>query len=230
MPNEQLKEYLQELDENLLFERFLISAELYEQQKLNESLIPRSIEKIWRFIKEFSKEAKIHIKDLVELFKNKPVFLFFQRLKWDIKKLFELVKQGYHTYKKVFPLLSQWIKKHNVVKWTEEKIKEFDSFLETHPLLKKITGVVCAGLLVYLWLTMSFTGDFRSDFDLTAVLESLRGKFTLQDLFISDAGIQTLLLWTIKNSIGLSFPWPGNAVVQLSVAFFVSAVRLYKKK
>ena len=101
--------------------------------------------------------VKVKMKDLVKLFLNKVVFKFFAKIKFSLSYLFGLVKKGFKAYKQVIKAIGEYIANTRVGRWTEEKLKDLDAFLAKHPKTKRIAGIAVAGILIYIWLNMTFT-------------------------------------------------------------------------
>jgi hypothetical protein len=196
---------------------------------LNEFVIPGKLKKIWEFIKGLAERISIKITDLVKLFLNKVVFKFFAKIKFSFKYLFALVKRGFKYYKDVINAIGDYLSKTRVGKWTEEKLKELDKFLATHPKTKRIAGVAVASLLIYIWLNMTFTGDADFDFDMTDMIAALGGSFTLSTLFAGASGSALLVLFA-TGALGLSFPWPGPQHLQFIGAVVYGSAKMVGKK
>jgi hypothetical protein len=191
-----------------------------ENGMLNEFSIPTFLSKQYNFIKELASKIAINIKDIAKIFMNRVVFNFFSKIKWSVEYIFDLAKKGLGVYRDILGAISEYISKTKVGKWTEDKLRDLDNWLKNHPKIKRITGVAVAGLLIYIWFNMSFTGDFKYDFDMVDVFKALSGSFSLSQLFAGKDGIKLLLLFT-TGVIGVSFPWPGPT----SVKFLFSLVK-----
>jgi len=200
---------------------------LTEEIQLNE--LSGWLKDIMTFITDLANMLKVKISELVKLFMNSKVYQFFNKIKWNINYVFELVKKGYKAYKQLLDTIAEFISKTKVVKWTEEKLKQLDTFLIKHPTIKHISGIVVAGLLLYIWFKMSFTGDFDSDFDINSLLLALAGKFSLSQLFSGKEGVKLLLLFA-TGILGVSFPWPGHSSIKFVGALIYSLTKSIHKK
>lgn len=181
--------------------------------------INESIKSKLEFIKNVAQTLKVSVSDIAKLVSNKKVFTFFSKVKWSITKLFEMAKNGYKTYLSIIDVISEYIANTKVAKWTENELIKLDEFLKKHPKTKRIAGIAVAGLLIFIWFNMTFTGDYKYDFDISDVVASFSGSFTLSKLFAGSNGIKLLLLFASGSLLGLTFPWPGAATKQ-----FVGAV------
>ena len=196
---------------------------------LNELGIPKRLKKIWGFIKELAEKVSFKLVDLVKLFMDKVVFKFFAKIKFSMEWLFKLVKKGFKAYKDVIKAIGDYIASTKVGKWTEEKLKDLDAFLAKHPKTKRIAGMAVAGILIYIWLNMTFTGNADYDFDMTDMILALGGGFTLSTLFAGPEGMALLTLFA-TGMIGLSFPWPGPQHFQFIGAVLYGSAKLVGKK
>tara|TARA_B110000858_G_C17786473_1_gene467515 strand:+ start:1186 stop:1890 length:705 start_codon:yes stop_codon:yes gene_type:complete len=196
---------------------------------LNEFAIPGRLKKIWSFLKELKDIIKVKIMDLAKLFMNKLVFKFFAKIKFSMKYLFDLVKKGFKAYKEVIKAIGDYLSKTKVGRWTEDKLKDLDAFLATHPKTKRIAGMAVAGILIYIWLNMTFTGNADYDFDMGDMILALGGGFTLSTLFAGPEGMALLTLF-VTGVIGLSFPWPGPQHLQFIGAIVYGSAKLVGQK
>lgn len=200
-----------------------------ENVVLNELVIPGKLKKIWSFLKELKDIVKVKIMDLAKLFMNKLVFKFFAKIKFSMKYLYNLVKKGFKAYKEVIKAIGEYLSKTKVGKWTEDKLKDLDAFLAKHPKTKRIAGMAVAGILIYIWLNMTFTGNADYDFDMGDMILALGGGFTLSTLFAGPEGMALLTLF-VTGVIGLSFPWPGPQHFQFIGAVLYGSAKLVGQK
>jgi hypothetical protein len=216
---ERIKLYTVEEYEYIQFKALM--KEVVDNGMLNEFSIPSFLSKQYNFVKNLASQISVSIKDLAKLFMNKTVFNFFSKIKWSFEYIFDLAKKGLGIYRQVLDAISEYVAKTKVGKWTETALIDLDKFLKNHPKIKRIAGVGVAALLIFIWLNMTFTGDFKYDFNLVDVIAALAGKFTLAELFAGKDGMKLLLLFT-TGVIGLSFPWPGPTSVKFLTAMVKS--------
>lgn len=203
---------------------YLEAIELYESNMLNEFIsgIAGNLKKYYDFIKNIAQQVKVGIKDIAAMLKNKKIFEFFQKIKFSMVNLFSKVKLGFKYYKELRSAISEYLSSTKVVKWTEEKLRGLDAFLSKHPKTKRLAGVAVGAILLYIWLNMSFTGDFDYDFDQSTLISALMGNFTLSDIFSGPEGIKLITLFVTGTLF--SFPWPGPqaALFSLSLLYGLS--------
>ena len=138
---------------------------------------------------------------------DKLVFKFFAKIKFSMSYLFKLVKKGFKAYKEIIKAIGEYVASTKVGKWTEEKLKQLDDFLAKHPRTKKIAGLAVAGILVYIWLNMTFTGNADYDFDMGDMIMGSRWRIH----FIK------IVCWTRGNGT-FNTVCNGNARIIISVA------------
>lgn len=209
---------------------YLEAIRIHEDNDLHEIFgkLTGRLKKYYDFIKDLAEQAKIGIKEITELLKNSGVFSFFKKIGFSVKKLFDLVKKGFKYYRDVQKAIAEYIASTGVVRWTEEKIRQLDEFLKKHPKVKRIAGIAVGAILLYIWLNMSFTGDFDYDFDQSTLIGALSGNFSLADIFTGPEGIKLLTLF-FTGSV-LSFPWPGPQNALFIVSLLYGLAKTYDVK
>ena len=218
---------------NLIQERqaYFIAIDLIESNQLNEGILDMfgslksKIQSKIEFFQALADISKQKLEDLVVLFKDSRVFKFFQHINFNLKFFFDLIKKGFKVYNEVQKAIAQYVSESKIGKFTQDKMQGLDAFLKNHPVLKRISGIAVAGLLLYIWMNMSYTGDFSYDFDFSDILSSLSGNFSLETLFAGTDGTRLLLLFA-TGLVGLSFPWPGPSSVQMVVSLLMGLKKL----
>jgi hypothetical protein len=220
---ENFSGYMQDRD----YELYMEAIRLHEDDSLYEFLsgITGKLKKYYDFIKDLAEKAKIGIKDIAELLKNKGVFEFFKKIGFSVKRLFDLVRKGFKYYRDLQRTIAEYIAETKVVKWTTDKIKDLDEFLKRHPKTKRLVGIAVGAILLYIWLNMSFTGDFDYDFDQSTLISALLGNFSLTDIFTGPDGVKLLTLF-ITGSF-LSFPWPGPQTALFIVSLIYGLAKTF---
>lgn len=234
-PNLFLNDYCFTLKEEKEYEQFCQYTKLYESYGshafiLNEFSFPKELMEKLSFIKELAKATQFKIKDLFNLIKDKKIFKIFSYIKWNITNLAELIQKGFQVYKDLQLAIADFVKKTKVMKFTTDKIKDLSDFLEKHPKIKKYSGIAVAGLLVLIWLNMSFTGDFFDDFDLGLVFQCLTGTYSLAEIFTSKEGIRMLSLFALGMITKISFPYPGSNLIKFTIAVITTLAKSVKAK
>ena len=206
-----MKSFTRHLDERE-YQLYLEAVRLHEyDQQLNEvlSAISGSLKKYYNFIKKLADTTKLGIKKIADFLKERVVFRFFKAIRFSLTRLFDLAKRGLKHYRDLQEAIATYVAQSRVGKWSEQKVRELDEFLQRHPKTKHIAGLAVAAILIYIWLNMSFTGDLDYDFDQTAIFAALAGSYSLSELFTGSNGMKLLMLFTTGKLLGVGFPWPG---------------------
>ena len=166
------------------------------------------------FLKDLAEKLGTDFLELAKVFKNSKVFKFFTRIGWSITKLWKLLNMGFKKIHDILDVISEYVAETKVGKWTEEKLRNLDDFLQKHPKTKRIAGIAVAGILAFIWFNMTFTGSLEYDFGMDDLVAALTGKMTISQIFAGKNGIKLLLLFTTGFVGGITFPWPGPAKIQ----------------
>lgn len=177
------------------------------------------------FIKDLAGKMNINFLELAKVFKDSKVFKFFTRIGWSITKLWKLLNIGFHKMHDILDAISQFVAETKVGKWTEEKLKDLDEFLQKHPKTKRIAGIAVAAILAFIWFNMTFTGSFEYDFGMDDMIAALAGKMTLHQIFAGKAGVKLLLLFATGFFGGVTFPWPGPAKIQFVAGIIQTLIK-----
>jgi len=173
---------------------------------------------IKEFIQKLAEDFSVGIMQIIQAFKQKSIFEFFRAIKFNvsliIKSFLELGKLIKNGLMKIFEELA----KTQVIQRIREGVLQIDEFLDKYPLLKKLGGLAIAGLLIYMWLNMTFIGEPDYDFNFSDILLALTGKFVLADLFLGPAGLMLIALFVTGPYI--SIPWLGSSAYNFMVAIF----------
>jgi len=181
----------------LTLNEFLVEREYKEFcaldfDALDEGVLDRlsgAMKKKIEFVKRVADKTGNKLSDVVATFKNRKVFSFFTKIKWSFDKLIQLLKTGYKAYGTLIKVVSEYLAKNPVVKWTDKKLIELDDFLKTHPKTRRMAGFVVAGLLAYVWFHVAFSGDVSTDFDMSQLIAAMSGSFSLSNIFSGANGI-----------------------------------------
>jgi hypothetical protein len=173
---------------------------------------------IKEFIEKISNDFNIGLSQIIEAFKQKSVFEFLKAIRFNLglilkafKELTSLVRGGLF---KVF----EKIARTGVFEKIRSGVVKIDELLDEYPILKKIGGLVIGAILIYMWLNMTFIGDFDYDFNWSDILAAFSGKFSIAELFLSPSGLMLITLFVTGPYI--SIPWLGSSLYNLAIAIF----------
>lgn len=167
---------------------------------------------------EIAKTIGLKAKVVLDLLKNKLFFRVMSEVKWDMSKLWKMLKQAYKYTIGITKVISEFIYEKGlrgtkVEKWGGEVLKELDIFLSKHPALKSIGGVGLGFTIIYIWMNMTFIGDPFYDFNMESIINAFAGKIGWADVFHGPEGFRLLTLFATGKLAGLSFPWPTSTNV-----------------
>lgn len=199
------------------YQACLVQALAYNENKVEALVLPPVLKKFSNWISELSEVLKKDGLSIVKALSTKPVYSIFKAFRFDMSTMIKCLKAvsslGINALKQAFHRLEQT----NVVTKLKSGVLKIDQVLDQYPLLKKITSVALAGVLLYMWINMAFVGSISYDFDLSDVVDALAGKFTLST-FLTERGMLTTFLFLLGASTGLTFPYLLSTPISLLAA------------
>jgi hypothetical protein len=212
--------YYKSLDNlSVIDEKWINENIITDKIKNIKNLLTGGLNKIFNEIKMFtekiSKELNIGISEVIKAFKDRNVFNILKSFGFAFKKILKcvnifttLIKQG------ILGIFDEIVKTKTFQKIKSGAIK-VDELLNRYPLLKRLTGIAMAGLLLWMWLNMTFIGDLDYDFNFGDIINAISGNFSIEQLFFSSSGLMLITLFGVGNFMGISFPWLGKSVFNL---------------
>lgn len=153
---------------------------------------------------QISEDFKVSIAEVVKAFKQRDVFALLKGIGFNIKVLWKSL----HTFTALVPKglfrVFDAIVKSGALDSLKSGAMKIDELIHKHPILAKLGGVAIAGLLLWIWFNMSFTGNPQFDLDVSTILDALHGRFSLTDLFLSPEGLTMLTLLGTGSLLGIS--------------------------
>lgn len=186
--------YINSLDEILLISK---------NNTLNEGIID-SLKgvtgKIGKFILDAKRaltytldSTKLETKDIIKAFKNKEVFTILKKFKFSVKLMVHSIGKGKKALDSGLTKIFKDIHNNKIIQKINSGAMSADDYINKHPKLKKYGGYLVAGLLLLLWLNMSYTGvSLDYDIDQSVVIDAFSGNYSLADLFTSPIGMKKL--------------------------------------
>lgn len=168
-----------------------------------------------------SQEIGVGINDILDALKSKDAYSIISSIGFNLKVLFRSLVAATSVLNKGILELFRELHKSKIVQKIHSGVMTVDEVLDKYPLLKRCTGPVIAGLLFYLWLNMSFTGKFDADFDISDVINALRGQFTISDIISTPEGLMRLFLLLTGPTI--SFTWLSSSMMNVMMAVLFTA-------
>lgn len=200
---------------------------------LKNMTLSKSLVKVFTDLKssltDISKDFGLGLKDIVSAFKNKDVFALLKSVGFNIKLLYKSVNAlSKAVHGGIFSIFQE-IADSGVMKKIQSGAMKVDEVLDKYPKLKRIGGLVVAGILLYIWLNMTFIGDLDYDFNFSDLVGALKGSFSIADLFASPSGLMLITLFGTGSMLGLSVPWLGKSLYNLTLAIVYTGFIKAKK-
>ena len=169
-------------------------------------------------LEKISRDFKLNLADLIEAFKQKDVFNMLKAFGFNIKLVFRALMEFSKAVRGGLLEVFREMHKHKIFQQLRRGTMKIDEVLKKYPKLSKVTGIVVAGLLLFIWLNMTFIGDLDYDFNFTDLVNALKGSFSITDLFMSPEGLMLMTLFGTGAAFGLSVPWLGKSLYNLVLA------------
>lgn len=203
----------------------LYTVKSMEWKKILPQPLVHFYEQVKSIISDIASQAKVGVQELILAFKNKDLYALFKALHFNLKTLWKAIHEFTSLIPKGITKVFEDLHKSGVLDAPIKGIKAVDEILNKYPLLKKLAGPAIAGLLLYMWLSMSFLGNPDWDFDMTTIIQALLGHFTIYDLFASPEGLATVTSFLIGTLTGISFPWLASNIANLVIALIYTSVK-----
>lgn len=169
-------------------------------------------------IQKVGKDFMMNLNDLISAFKNRNVYDMLKAFGFNFKLVFRAIGAFTNALKGgLLEVFKEMARTKTFQKIRRGAIK-IDAVLDKYPILKRLTGIVVAGLLLYIWLNMTFIGDLDYDFNFSDTVAALHGTFSITDIFTSPEGMMLIALFGTGAAFGLSVPWLGKSLYNLTLA------------
>lgn len=211
----RLTTYLYE--QNLTYEEYTYILDSYTNvDESLSNLIPGIFREIKSVLQEISDEFKLEMTDIVIALKNKDVFKLLKSVG------FGLTLKSFRAFSKIIsaPVNRAFKELHDtkIFKKFRDNRDEIRDFLDRHPVIKKISGIALAGLLLFIWFNMTFIGSLQFDMDLSDIVNAVRGSYTIEDFLTSPDLVKYLILFLTGVVTGISCTWLGHSIYNLVLA------------
>jgi hypothetical protein len=224
------------LQESLTYDLYVEALDLCVHDRLTEGFFSSFFSGVSSDIISFFNELKstftkiqsdfhISIDKIAVAFKQRDVFKLLKAFRFSLASILRAMKSLNTLIHSGLVTAIRQFTRSDLFQKVKKGVATIDEVFDEYPVLKKLAGPALAALLLFVWLNMSFTGSFDSDFDFTDIIGALNGHFSLTDLFASDSGLANLLLFAVGFATGLSFPWLAESSYNMIVALLYTAIK-----
>jgi len=242
MPAPMVNYYLRYLEDLIFEDTQLITYEVYcgamdlvFENKLTESYfnenifttiknmnLARGLVKVFQElrynIQKIGRDFTMNLNELIIAFKDRNVYDMLKAFGFNFRLVFRSIQAATGALRGgLLEIFKELARTKTFQKIRRGAIK-IDDVLNKYPKLKKVTGFVIAGILLYIWLNMTFIGNFDYDFNFADVVAALQGTYSVAELFASPEGLMLITLFGTGAAYGLSFPWLGKSLYNLTIA------------
>lgn len=206
----------------------IITEDFNDIKNLLQGALVKVFKDLKGVINIISNDLKIGINEVVKAFKERSVFNILKSFGFMITKMLKSLNELTKFIRNGILDIFKEMSKSRIIQKLKSGAIKIDELLDRYPLLKKVTGLALAGLLLWMWLNMTFIGDLDYDFNFSDIILALTGKFTINELFFSPSGLMLITLFGMGSLI--SFPWLGHSVLNLSMALVYTGLTKLKDK
>jgi hypothetical protein len=178
-----------------------------------------------QLLTDIANDFKVGFEEVVKAFKQKDVFALLKGVAFNVKALWKALTAFTSLVPKGLFKAFDALVKSGALDGLRKGTMKIDEILHAHPLLTKLAGIALAGLLLWIWLSMSFTGNPQFDFDVAVIVAAFKGQFDLTDLFLSADGLTMLTLLGAGLFTGLGVAWLASNIANLAIAFVFTGAR-----
>lgn len=230
-------QYIQFNPENITYEEYcLVLDSMLGKCSLTEislTAIKRSFQNLFKQLRtelvKISNDFNLSNKELIASFKSKDIFGIFKGFGFKVRLMFKAIQELTKFVREGLLSIFKELADTKIIQKLRRRIIKVDQLIKKYPLLAKITGIAIAGLLLYIWLNMTFIGNLDYDFDFSSIADAISGKFSIADLFLSAEGLMLMALFGTGVGFGLSIPWLGKSLYNLILAIVYTANKRIKR-
>lgn len=182
------------------------------------------------YILELATNINIGYQELVKAFKDRSIFGLLKAVRFNLKLILTSIQRATGLIRRGILGVFQEIHDTGLFQEIKKGVVKLDDIIDRYPILKHVTGVIIAGLLIYIWLNMSFIGDASYDLDLSVVAGALVGKFSIAELFFTPSGMSMLALLALGVTTGIGAAWLGKSIYNLLLALIYTGYRNARDK
>lgn len=216
-------ESYQALIENAFYQEDLLEESLLQLAKDQLGHLKKAFSDIKKYFLDLSEKFGVALKDLISGLKSLNMFSILKFFGFSVSKLIKVLLDASSLWRRGLMKVFEEIAKTRLMEKVNQGLVKIDDVLARYPILKKLTGPLVAGVLVYIWLNMTFIGDLDYDFNFSDVVGALGGSFSLESIFGGSSGLMLMTLFATGGYI--SAPWLGSTAGNLTLALLYTSLR-----
>lgn len=177
-------------------------------------------------IRKITSELQLPMKDVIMGLKHRSMFDVLKAFGFKIKALVKAVSKASDLLRDGLMVVFDELASTGVLQKLHAGTMKIDEVLSRHPILKRLTGIVIVGILVYIWLNMTFIGNLDYDFNFSNVIKAFNGSFTVNAIFSGKSGLMLITMFATGSVF--SFPWLGGTAANLTLAVIYTSYVLVR--
>ena len=225
----RFENYLKESD--ITYEQYVMGVESYFA---TDEGVKEVKDKAVAFVKSKLKEASddidriifdtgLSMVHIIHALVEKDVYKLLKAFGFSIKIIVKVLNDLTNIIRKgLFDTFNE-LHKSKVFQLFRREMATWDEVVKEHPILKKVTGPMVAGLMFFMWTQMTFIGNVDFDLDFTDISDALKGNYSLEQIFGSPQGLMLLSLFATGSLI--SVPWLGKTTYNVVLALTYTGLK-----
>jgi len=176
-------------------------------------------------ILEIAKNFKVGIDVIIKAFKDRHIFGILKAFGFDFILILKSIRSFTGLISGGLRAVATEIVKTGIIKDIKNGVIILDDLLDKHPILKRLVGLPLAGLLFYVSLHIPCIGDLDFDFDFQEVHDALKGRYKLDDLFLSTESFINAMLLIAGTWTSINFPWLSKDIYTILVGIIYTGFK-----
>lgn len=226
-------EYLNEELSDISYDEYkLVLETIANDDSLNEDIIPAAVyttgklanlyNSAKRELNKIARKVNLGVASIIIAFYDPSIYNIVRAFRFNFSAMFEAVSGASEILRAgLYDVLTDLSNTETIHAIGSGALK-IDVLQDKYPILRKLTGPMLAGMMIYMWLSMTFIGSFKYDMNLKNIALAAGGKYTLRDLLSNNDGRSIIVLFGTGSVV--SFPWLGAAMINLGMALIYTGL------
>jgi hypothetical protein len=209
--------------ESMTYEEWLAAINLVTEEE--SFSIPGFLSDIKQFLQRVATRTKLGLSTILAAFQSHSVYVVLKAFSFDFNLMYKSIHELFLLENEGLLTLMNLFVKRKTFERLRNGVEKIDTLMDEHPILKHVTGVAVAGIILFIWLHSSHIGNPFHDLDLTLIVAAIRGHYTLADMFTSNEGIEMLVMFAVNAVTGLTVAWLGEEIYNLILAICYTGLK-----